>query len=477
MKKSIVSISVVSTLLTLSGCSGGIPEKGRFIDHVQFPATYPATTNLQNLFSPANTHPTGVVIDPQLTAYPQQIVDALLAQWPGPRPNAQVYLVPVEDFTSDVSAHGAIFLNAGLISYFHDHPEVQSEDTMAFILGHELSHILLGHTVANRQNKEIKNVASNAMKWGSLIGGKFAGATVSGAQAALSSMGTKILVDTALFPSWTRGQEEEADTLAVDLMSKAGYSVDTALSVFKAMEAEDARDTARRTASVANGQTSFHVDNFTMTSKRGDALDASVINELNTVTQEHPHAADREAASSRYINREYSDRDVVMLKNKPFLAWVNSKPVMTFLKQSRLLQTATEEIAVQNWGEAHKTLARVGAPLNSSQDWIYLTAVTDTHLGQQKQSGQLLDEAAHRDDVTLPIARMWGEKLSKAGKTDEAETYMATEQEAFDDRSLLTDRITNAKRAKNGLLLDKLILQCAASGDDGLQAACSSANK
>lgn len=476
MKKTLTTGLTVLTSAFLGGCTGnvGIPDKGRLIEHVQAPASYPQANNLQSLLRPANTQPTGVVVAPQITAYPQQIVDRLLGQWNGAHPSPQIYLVPVEDFTSDVSAGGAIFLNAGLIQYLHDHPEVQSEDALAFVLGHELSHILLGHTVANQNTQEIKNVTTNVMKWGSLLGGKFAGATTSGAQAALASMGSKIAMDTALLPSWTRQQEEAADTLAIDLMNKAGYSVDAAQSILKTLEAEEKRDDARRSASE---QTSFHVDNFTMTSKKGDSLDGYVIQQLNIATQKHPHAEAREEANSRYIEREYSDRDVIMLQKKAFSAWINSRQVNAFLKQSLALQSAAKEMAAQNWSGAHKILSSVGAPLNTSQDWIYMSATTDSHIGQSKMAQQLVAKAALRDDVTLPIAEAWGNMLSESGHTTEAETYLSSEETNFGDRTFLAARILNAKRAKNGILLDKLILQCVGSGDDTLQQACSSADK
>lgn len=465
--------------MALAGCTGGVgvPDKGRLIDQVQPPAAYPQAPSVQSLLRPANTQSTGVVIAPQLTSYPQHIVDRLLAQWPGPRPDPQIYLVPVEGFTSDVSAGGAIFLNSGLIQYLHDHPEVQSEDALAFVLGHELSHILLGHTVANQNTKKIKDITTNVMKWGSLVGGKVAGAATSGAQAALASMGSKIAMDTALFPSWTRQQEEAADTLAIDLMNKAGYSVDTAQSILKALEAEEKQDEARQAAMAAKQQESFHIDNFTMTSKKGDSLDGYVIHQLNMVTQNHPHALAREEENSRYINREYADRDVVMLQKKPFVAWVNSRQVTAFLKQSQSLQSAAEDMAAQNWSGAHRILLSVGAPMNASQDWIYMSATTDEHLGQQKQAEQLVAQAALRNDVTLPIAEKWGKILSDSGKTEDAENYLAAEQDAFGDRTFLTSRILNAKRAKNGILLDKLILQCVGSGDDALQSACSMSDK
>ncbi|HCC00369.1 MAG TPA: hypothetical protein DEP42_04010, partial [Ruminococcaceae bacterium] len=128
----------LSFCMAMTACAGGqdVPTQGRLVDKVTPASSYPVAPTTQALLDPANNSVTGVLVAPEVTAYPQGIIDRLLATWTGPKPDAKVWLVPEDSFTSDVSSNGAIFLNTGLIRYFHDHADVQKEDALAFVLAH-----------------------------------------------------------------------------------------------------------------------------------------------------------------------------------------------------------------------------------------------------------------------------------------------------------------------------------------------------
>ncbi|WP_193731745.1 M48 family metallopeptidase [Komagataeibacter sp. FXV3] len=479
MGKRLVLSSVLCATMALGTCPVDAVAKDNtpLITRIQPRTSYPGSMALQDLLRPASTHPTGIIIDPQVSNYPQSIIDRLLTHWDGVKPKVQVFLVPTEDFTSDVSEAGAIFINAGLIQYFHDNRDIQSEDALAFVLAHELSHVLLGHTVAQQRNTNIKNYASAAVKWGTLIGGAVSHAGSVAGEALVSNMGAKALADTALFPSWSRGQETEADTLAIDLMARSGYVLDEALKVERVLVAEEKRDAEKNARAKKTGPQKFQIDSVTLTASKPDDLDGRLVSGLNTLTQRHPHAEARLKAVSQYIDHVYADQDIIALHTRPMVTWINSAAVTSFLNQMNLLQSAAEAVGNNNWSAARPTLAKIGFPTNQSAYWTWLHYMVEAHTGKTLDALQILIKAANRPDVTLPIALEWGKLLTQLGKADAAEKYMADEQNKFNDRSFLPIRLLNARKSKNGVMNVKLEAQCEAIGDDGIEQQCIAAQK
>ena len=467
--------------VSLAACSGdsAVPTNGRMIDQIHPPASYPLAPSTQALLAPANNSISGVLSDPDVTAYPQSIIDRLLAVWTGSRPDARVWLVPENAFTSDVSVGGAIFLNTGLIQYFHDNKDIQKEDTLAFVLAHELSHVLLGHTATQRSDKATKDYAFSAMKWGSIIGSAAAGSGAAGSagKALLSSMGAKVFTDTALFPSWTRGQEEQADALAIDLMARSGYAVSAASDIMDILVSEDEQDEQKDAAKEKTDGKSFSQDSFTLKAKKDDAIGGAVVDGLNTLAQQHPQAKQRRIALAAYLRQAYPVRPHVILARAPLQTWVSSRPVTMLMAQIDILDKASDAVMNKRWSDAKRYLSRIGHPVSSSEYYAYLAYQTAAATGQKQQAVRILSDAAQQGDVTFQVATAWGMALSAAGHTDDAENYMAAEQSAMGNTGFLPYRIENAEKGKNGLIATKLAAECAVSGEDALEAQCSAASK
>ncbi|RUT26649.1 hypothetical protein C0V97_04860 [Asaia sp. W19] len=476
-------LAALLSLLTLNACAGeggsGIPTSGRLIDQTHPPQDYAQATTVQGLLSPANTLASGVIEAPQVSAYPQEIVDRLLNGWSGPKPDARVWLTPDMAFTSDVSVGGAIFLNTGLIRYFHDTPDIQKEDALAFVLAHELSHILLGHTAAQRASKARKDYAFSAMKWGSVIGRFAAGSGAAGdvSRAIVSSMGAKAFLDTTLFPSWSRDQEEQADALAVDLMARAGYAVSAATDVMDVLISSEDQEMQRQAQDEQKTGKSFVADSVTFQAKAGDGLDGAIVDALRAVAQQHPHARERRVALAAYLRQAYPVRAHVALERRPLQQWESSRPVAALLKGTEQLNQAAVQIKSAQWGQARQTLAHVAQPASGSAYYALMAYQVSTQTGQKAQGVKLLSAAAQRDDVTFPIATEWGMALTSAGKYNEAETYMATEQTAMNNTSFLPYRITNARKAKDEVNAFKLSAICEGLGEDALAKQCSAVEK
>ncbi|GBR67746.1 M48 family metalloprotease [Gluconobacter kanchanaburiensis] len=492
--KKLLALAGTLSLLGCSSTNPGIPAQGTYISHITPLASYPPRPPLQKLIFPVNTGIEGIVVDPAVTSYMEQIRDRLLAQWSGVRPDAPIFLSVDEHFSSDVSPAGAMFINAGMIQYFSDNPETQSEDAFAFVIAHELSHILLGHAANKAANTKLEQRFAGIGEIGTMVAAAAGGGAVAGSAktALLALYGAHAVGEYGGFPSWSRSQEEEADTLAVDLMAKAGYSVSMAETSLNALDTADKRDAAEAALKQKAVQEKAQQE---AEKTQQNNLATAVLNPLLTpgfsllgtglgyvgkgvtyVHLDHPHAAERREELSHYIDRNYADL-IPSLHKAPFQNWIRSHDVQKFLQQSQAINDVSAVAPKKNWQKTRQLLSKIGEPVRSSQIWLYFNIQTEAGLGQNKQALADLTTAAQRDDVILKIVTIWANYLNSQGKTDDALAYLAQQQKLFDDPSTLPQQIMIAKKAKKTGTVDGLVMECQMTGIDSLQQACSAASK
>lgn len=171
-----------------------------------------------------------------LQAYCDRVLGRLLAHWSHDQPAIKVRFSASESFGAQATKENIIYINIGTLQ------AIESEDELAAILGHEASHLLLGHLDRQHffnQQKKLLDASVNAVnlattlsglesqkngtsrKW--VIGNPDAvGKTI--VQSTLSGTLLKAVSDNFWNSSWTRAQEDEADLLSVDLVSRAGYT-------------------------------------------------------------------------------------------------------------------------------------------------------------------------------------------------------------------------------------------------------------
>lgn len=177
-----------------------------------------------------------LVVIPVLQSYLQGIVDKLGKGWPGELPDLQVKVVDSYAFGPSADPYGNLFVPLGMLE------GVESEDEIASMLAHEMSHVLLRHhdrrLAFDQQRELLTTLASTAV-----IAAVVADARVDrgASQFKLLSkdpQGTqKMIGDTVLYTAlantfsdnvwntaWGRAQEDQADLLGTDLLVKANYA-------------------------------------------------------------------------------------------------------------------------------------------------------------------------------------------------------------------------------------------------------------
>ncbi len=174
----------------------------------------------------------GIVSSPDMENYLNNIIKKLLAFSPVSGVKSQVVFVGDDAFGAvQATPDGTIILPLRLIS------ETESEDEIAWLLGHELSHIILTHhdsDWAGKYHEKLNASFSNMLQ----MADKYVDAAKQfGARGKSSELNDLAEIyhisslihevsEGSIFPAWKREQEDEADLLGMDLVAKAGYSID-----------------------------------------------------------------------------------------------------------------------------------------------------------------------------------------------------------------------------------------------------------
>lgn len=149
-----------------------------------------------------------------LEAYANKVLQRLINAWPGEKVEARVFLTSDTNFGAETLENNTILLNVGTFKEALD-----SEDQLAAILAHELSHILAGHHRKDLLDQGAAKLADSLEIYLSIRHSQGNDVVNDYAKTQLADW----FAQNILFSSWNRAQENEADILGVDLLAKAGY--------------------------------------------------------------------------------------------------------------------------------------------------------------------------------------------------------------------------------------------------------------
>jgi predicted Zn-dependent protease len=167
---------------------------------------------------------------PALTAYVNRICNALVINSVRPEifNGYHVNILDTDEINAFATPGGHIFLTRGLISF-----SVTSEDTLAAVIAHEISHIQLQHGLkAIKSNRRTQAVLSTVAAAGAAVteDSKFS--------EVMDSFNGSIndMVTTMVTNGYSRSQELDADSVAMSLMSLAGYEPSSLIEMLRVLE-------------------------------------------------------------------------------------------------------------------------------------------------------------------------------------------------------------------------------------------------
>ncbi len=324
----------------------GYPGKGKALEQLAPAADY--STPLQGrplALGILRARAQGFVPSPQLHDYVKGVLMRLLANVrmpPSFRPEIRILAAP--EFTGECTPDGTLVVTVGLLE------QLENEDELAFVLGHEVAHAIYRHEAKNWAKKSqyyavVSGSASDAVAQSAVM--TAAGLANPYLGGALSlAMHLQKLSNNVLMPQMERGQEDAADALGFDLMVRAGYDPEAALAVMDklaeqeaeaaraAAEAKAAAKTTDRANSMSGVNLGMQVLGVVMSGGTNPlawsnlaitAFGAAVDNMAADATSHHP-AREREDLLSAYAYREY--RTAVYVNPTP-LPWspVSASPI------------------------------------------------------------------------------------------------------------------------------------------------------
>jgi predicted Zn-dependent protease len=160
--------------------------------------------------------------DPVIVKYVNKVGQKILAVMP-PQPFAYHFYVIKEDvYNAFATPAGHIYINSGLFA------AMQSEDELAGIIAHEISHVTSRHISQKIERSKKVNIATLA----GVAAGIFLGAGGAGAAANAVTIGS-MAAGQSIMLAYSREDEIQADQRGLDYLDKAGYSAAGLMSILK----------------------------------------------------------------------------------------------------------------------------------------------------------------------------------------------------------------------------------------------------
>jgi len=255
MNKALIPLSLASLLLLSTSTSAGLfsgngyPSKGKAIENFKPAKDYNDVLKGRPLaLGIMRTRGQGFVPSRELHDYVHGVMMRLLAGIqlpPSFQPDIRVLASP--EFAGECTPDGTMIVTVGLLE------SLETEDELAFVMGHELSHAILRHSQPDWAKKSqtfavIHGNAIDVVAQGSQISVNPGANVLRGLDVAqhLAKLSANVLM-----PRMSKSQEDEADALGFDLMVKAGYDPNAPLAVMDKLAQQEAEAAAAAAAAKA----------------------------------------------------------------------------------------------------------------------------------------------------------------------------------------------------------------------------------
>ena len=157
-----------------------------------------------------------------VSQYVQRLGQKLVAYAPGYKWPYRFHVVNVADINAFALPGGTIFVNLGTIQ------AAANEAQLAGVMAHEISHVVLQHSVCNAVKQQKVGIAAG-------LGEIAAGVLLGGAAGAAAQQGIGMTAGLG-FLKMSRGAEREADLLGVGILYDAGYDPHAMAQFFETLQ-------------------------------------------------------------------------------------------------------------------------------------------------------------------------------------------------------------------------------------------------
>ncbi|HXZ00303.1 MAG TPA: M48 family metallopeptidase [Stellaceae bacterium] len=470
---------------TVTGAGSHVPDKGKMIDSLgQKPEQVPPTAAIgpDSTYALARSHlisGAGFMHVPELEAYVGDVMRRLQAQLPTPSPPVRVFLSPIRSFEAEGCAEGGIVITLGTLS------ALRSSDELAFILAHELSHIYLGHQRSRGQLNDLTRKAAMLTNVALNVESAFSGKQ--DMKAMIANQVALLVADDALFPAWSRAQEQAADALALDLMQRAGYSNLGATNVMEILQSEDEKRAAARAKAEAEAkqaqdekikQSLQSGKSDALSDALGNALKQGLASTLSDVKDTHGSAAGRADLVVAYLHREYPGLPTDA-KEADWSRTLAQRDTARRLTSYRKIGEAVEMLLTQRPKEAAPVLRDATITELKGDPYLALAEFMELSANHRDEEGRrLLRQSIEREDAPMVNFTSLAQSEKSSKHLPEAIRVIETAKTRFQDPSALYPvAIAYYKEAGRASDVAQVQTRCQLTGDPGLTEQCKAAAK
>ncbi|WP_435605731.1 M48 family metalloprotease [Pseudomonas knackmussii] len=416
----------------------------------------------------------------ELQTYLQGIVDRLIKGWPGEAPKLQVRITDSYTFGPSADPFGNIFVPLGMLD------NVQSEDEIAAMLGHEMSHVLLRHhdrlAAFEEQKDMMTNLASTVV-----IAAMAADTGVDRSSGKLKliskdPLGTqKTIGNTVLYTAlansfsdnvwstaWGRAQEDQADLLGTDLMIRAGYAPRAAsVSLQRLSDFQGKQEPllgsflkARQSAMQESLQ-QFDLNRLSreVNTLLNQGLGTAITATGQYFTRSHMSPAGRDEELRKYLQREYRQQTRARVDRRSWPRVRNLATVQASLQGYKDAYAATAALEQKQPAQAQAFITRALASPVGNQPGVRRAAF-NVHLDRGDNRAALADLESINDwslagpsiyDLMISYHLKRNDPQAALGMIEKAEQNLGSE-ELFITEKLLANSQLKANDQVQSLL-------------------------
>ncbi len=405
---------------------------------------------------------------PELQAYVNKVLIKLRNSLPGKPVAATVYVTPQKDFEAYTLENGAIFISLGTLL------SLDNEDELAALLAHEYSHVLLDH--------HSKDTFEILTQYGMRYANIYLQASTSPGKSQKKRMRTlKIanwVTDKALFPNWNKGQENDADILAVDLLIQSGYNADGMTAMLKKVEATLVEKKAFiaqnpvKVTKAAKVQSKLNVDL--------DVLAANAVGSLeHELDRDYESAKVRQKLVRDYLKREYRKRPRPGYQAAGYHAQFQRRTTKPQIAQYLSAHQAEQALLLDDKGlnkAAQIGQSAIGGSLGEDP-YIRMLMYNIRHSQQHADKAQINLQKAYATGKAPMVTYELLVKQHIQGKQFEQARVLLEEMDVEFDKpdEILPNMIAVQKQSENSTSM--YLLRCLASGDVELIKQCNLASR
>ena len=405
---------------------------------------------------------------PELQVYVANVLGKLQSSWPATPVAATVYITPQRDFEAYTLENGAIFVSLGALQL------LENEDELAALLAHEYAHMLLNH--------HAKDTFAILTRYGLRYGNIYLQSTADSSKALEKRMSTlqiaNWVTDKALFPNWNKGQENDADILAVDLTVKSAYNADAMISMLKKVEMttlekkEFVGQNPVKVTQTAKDQSKLDIDL--------DVLAANAVGSLeNQLDRDYESAKDRQNRVRNYLKREYKDRPRPEYRTSVYVVQFQKQPTKARVSQYVSAHKAEQALLKDKQGLDKAASLCASALGGSLGDDPYTRMLMHYIRNAQKlgiKAKTNLDKAYASGGAPMYTYELLVNQHMQLKQYKEAQVLLEQMDVEFDQPAEILPNMIKVQK-QLGKLTMQYTLRCLASGDVELIKQCNAASK